>query len=98
MKKRLLLLTVLVMALVCLLAISASAAAPLPTKPDLGVDFGTVTKIDGFTPPSQLFVNTTERVLLVDGDGNPLCGSYSFNLDVDAYIDFLEKGLKKYDK
>ena len=70
MKKRLLLLTVLVMALVCALAISASAAAPLPAKPDLGVDFGTVTKIDGFTPPSQLFVNTTERVLLVDGEGN----------------------------
>ena len=34
----------------------------------------------------------------VDADGNPLCGSYSFNLDVDAYIDFLEKGLKKFDK
>ena len=34
----------------------------------------------------------------VDGNGNPLCGSYSFNLDVDAYIDFLEKGLKKFDK
>ena len=32
----------------------------------------------------------------VDADGNPLCGSYSFNLDVDAYIDFLNKGIKKF--
>ena len=32
----------------------------------------------------------------VDNDGNPLCGSYSFNLDVNAYIDFLNKGIKRY--
>lgn len=34
----------------------------------------------------------------VDNDGNPLCGSYSFNLDVDAYINFLKKGIKNYEK
>ncbi len=34
----------------------------------------------------------------VDGNGNPLCGSYSFNLDVEAYMDFLERGLKNFDK
>ena len=34
----------------------------------------------------------------IDGDGNPLCGSYSFNLDVDAYVEFLEKGLNRYNK
>ena len=42
--------------------------------------------------------NAQPFYVLVDGDGEPLCGSYSFNLDVDAYIDFLEKGLKKFDK
>ena len=42
--------------------------------------------------------NAQPFYVLVDSDGNPLCGSYSFNLDVDAYIDFLEKGLKKFDK
>ena len=42
--------------------------------------------------------NAQPFYVLVDGDGNPLCGSYSFNLDVDAYIDFLEKGLKTFDK
>ena len=34
----------------------------------------------------------------VDADGNPLCGTYSFNLDVDAYIDFLKKGIKNFNK
>ena len=42
--------------------------------------------------------NAQPFYVLVDADGNPLCGSYSFNLDVDAYIDFLEKGLKKFAK
>ena len=42
--------------------------------------------------------NAQPFYVLVDADGNPLCGSYSFNLDVDAYIDFLEKGLRKFDK
>lgn len=42
--------------------------------------------------------NAQPFYVLVDGEGEPLCGSYSFNLDVDAYIDFLEKGLKKFDK
>ena len=42
--------------------------------------------------------NAQPFYVLVDSEGNPLCGSYSFNLDVDAYIDFLEKGLKKFDK
>ena len=55
---------------VSLLVVVASAAAPIPQKPTLDVDFGTVTTIDGFTPPSQLYVNTTQRVLLVDEDGN----------------------------
>ena len=42
--------------------------------------------------------NAQPFYVLVDADGNPLCGSYSFNLDVDAYINFLEKGLKKFEK
>ena len=33
----------------------------------------------------------------VDADGNPLCGSYSFNLDVDAYIDFLKRGIRNFE-
>lgn len=69
MKKKLLFALSMVAILVCLFAISVSAAAPAPAKPDLGVDFGAVSTIDGFTAPSELFVGTTERVLLVDENG-----------------------------
>ncbi len=34
----------------------------------------------------------------VDNNGNPLSGSYSFNLDTDAYIKFLEQGIENYKK
>lgn len=34
----------------------------------------------------------------VDGEGMPLAGSYSYNEDVPAYINFLEVGLKNYKK
>ncbi len=60
----------LCIAFTLLLAISVMAAAPAPAKPELDVAFGDVSTIDGFTPPSQLYVNTTERVLLTDGNGN----------------------------
>ncbi len=69
MKKRFLI-AMFVVICMSLLVVAASAAAPVPQKPTLDVDFGTVTTIDGFTPPSQLYVNTTQRVLLVDEEGN----------------------------
>ena len=65
MKKKLLLAVFAIAIFAFAFGICVSAAAPLPQKPDLGVDFGTVTKIDGFTAPSELYVNTDERVLLV---------------------------------
>lgn len=34
----------------------------------------------------------------VDNDGNPLAGSYSFDLDADAFVKFLEQGLVNYKK
>lgn len=34
----------------------------------------------------------------VDNDGNPLAGSYSFDLDADAFVKFLEQGLDNYKK
>ena len=42
--------------------------------------------------------NAQPFYVLVDGDGEPLSGSYSFNPDVEAYIDFLENGLRQFDK
>lgn len=70
MKKKLLFALCMVSLLVCALAISASAAAPVPSKPNLGVGFGEPETIGGFTAPSELYVDTTERVLLVDENGN----------------------------
>ena len=69
MKKKLFI-AIFIVICMSLLVVVASASAPLPPKPDIGVEFGSVTTIDNFTPPSQLFVNTDERVLLVDGNGN----------------------------
>lgn len=34
----------------------------------------------------------------VDNDGKPLSGSYSFDLDVDNYVNFLKKGIENYNK
>lgn len=34
----------------------------------------------------------------VDNDGNPLSGAYSFDLDVDAYVKFLETGIENFKK
>ncbi len=34
----------------------------------------------------------------VDNDGSPLAGSYSYDEDIQAYIDFLQKGLSNYKK
>ena len=33
----------------------------------------------------------------VDNSGKPLSGSYSFDLDVDAYVNFLKKGIENYE-
>ena len=34
----------------------------------------------------------------VDNEGNPLAGSYSFDLDADAYLKFLKQGVENYKK
>ena len=68
MKKKILLSLALSLLLVCFFVISISASAP--AKPELDVSFGDVSLIDGFEAPSELFVNTDERVLLVDENGN----------------------------
>lgn len=83
MKKKLFLMLALV-AIVCLFTLSVSAA---PQKPDLGVSFGEVQEISGFTPPSQRFVNTTERVLLYDGSEYVTYPTYYIMADVTTFND-----------
>ena len=68
MKKKFIFTVAVIAVLACLFAISVSAA-PLPQKPDIGVNFGAVEEIEGFTSPSQLYVGTAQCVLLSDGNG-----------------------------
>ena len=42
--------------------------------------------------------NAQPFYVLIDNEGNPLNKSYSFDEDVNRYIDFLETGLKNYNK
>ena len=68
--KKLTVTALVVMALACIFCISAAAAAPVPTRPTFDVEFDSIAStIDGFEAPSELYVNTDERVLLTDGEG-----------------------------
>ena len=42
--------------------------------------------------------NAQPFYVLIDNEGNPLNKSYSFDEDVNKYVDFLETGLKNYNK
>lgn len=47
---------------------------------------------------SKFGANTQPFYVPVDNEGNPLAGSYSYDEDIPAYIKFLQKGLKAYNK
>ena len=47
---------------------------------------------------SKFGANAQPFYVPVDNDGNPLAGSYAYNKDVNAYINFLKKGLDAYQK
>ena len=40
--------------------------------------------------------NAQPYYVLLDADGHPLAGSYGYDEDVDAYLDFLSRGLRQY--
>ena len=83
MKRKLIFMLALV-AMACLFTLSVSAA---PEKPTLAVDFGEVQEISGFTPPSQKFVNTDERVVLFDGENYITYPTYYIMADVANFND-----------
>ena len=83
MKRKLIFMLILV-AMACLFTLSVSAA---PEKPTLAVDFGAVQEISGFTPPSQKFVNTDERVVLFDGENYITYPTYYITSDVTTFND-----------
>lgn len=83
MKKKIIFILALV-AIACLFTLVISAT---PEKPDLGVDFGEVQEISGFTPPSQRFVDTDERVVLFDGENYITYPTYYIMQDVTSFND-----------
>lgn len=42
--------------------------------------------------------NAQPFYVLLDADGNPLNGSYSYNEDIDAYVNFLNTGIENFKK
>ena len=47
---------------------------------------------------SKFGANAQPFYVLLDANGNPLTGSYSYNEDVPAYVDFLRAGLSNFKK
>ena len=47
---------------------------------------------------SKFGANAQPFYVLLDNDGHPLAGSYSYNEDVAAYRNFLEEGLQRYNQ
>ena len=47
---------------------------------------------------SKFGANAQPFYVLLDNEGHPLNKAYSYNEDIDAYLDFLQRGLDKYRK
>ena len=76
---------------------------PLPEKlvvKENGVDVTLRTIGDrwSYLQRSKFGANAQPFYVLLDNDGHPLAGSYSYNEDVAAYRNFLEEGLQRYNQ
>ena len=76
---------------------------PLPEKlvvKENGVDVTLRTVGDrwSYLQRSKFGANAQPFYVLLNNDGYPLAGSYSYNEDVEAYRNFLEEGLQRYNQ
>ncbi|MEE1145937.1 MAG: thioredoxin family protein, partial [Bacteroidaceae bacterium] len=76
---------------------------PLPEKlvvKENGVDVTLRTIGDrwSYLQRSKFGANAQPFYVLLNNDGHPLAGSYSYNEDVAAYRNFLEEGLQRYNQ
>ena len=74
---------------------------PLPEKlvvKENGVDVTLRTVGDrwSYLQRSKFGANAQPFYVLLDNDGHPLAGSYSYHEDVEAYRNFLQRGLSQY--
>ena len=84
-----------------LITLYVDEKTPLPEKltvQENGADVTLRTVGDrwSYLQRSKFGANAQPFYVLIDNDGHPLTGSYSYNEDVAAYRNFLEKGLDKY--
>lgn len=55
-------------------------------------------RINSYIAQTRFGVNGQPNYLLLDNEGNQLVPMRAYNLDVDAYIDFLKQGVEEYNK
>ena len=84
-----------------LITLYVDEKTPLPEKMTVrenGADVTLRTVGDrwSYLQRSKFGANAQPFYVLLDNDGHPLTGSYSYNEDVAAYRSFLEKGLRQY--
>ena len=84
-----------------LITLYVDEKTPLPEKQTVqenGADVTLRTIGDrwSYLQRSKFGANAQPFYVLLDNSGHPLTGSYSYNEDIPAYIDFLEKGLNNY--
>lgn len=84
-----------------LITLYVDEKTPLPEKVTVqengqNVTLRTVGDRWSYLQRSKFGANAQPFYVLIDNEGHPLTGSYSYNEDVSAYRNFLEKGLQQY--
>ena len=84
-----------------LITLYVDEKTPLPEKltvQENGIDVTLRTVGDrwSYLQRSKFGANAQPFYVLLDNNGHPLTGSYSYNEDIPAYLRFLETGLKNY--
>ena len=84
-----------------LITLYVDEKTPLPEKLTVqengqSVTLRTVGDRWSYLQRSKFGANAQPFYVLLDNDGHPLTGSYSYNEDIPAYLGFLQKGLEKY--
>jgi len=84
-----------------LITLYVDEKTPLPEKitvQENGADVTLRTVGDrwSYLQRSKFGANAQPFYVLLDNNGHPLTGSYSYNEDIPAYLEFLESGLKNY--
>ncbi len=84
-----------------LITLYVDEKTPLPEKLTVqengqSVTLRTVGDRWSYLQRSKFGANAQPFYVLLDNAGHPLTASYSYNEDVAAYVDFLQKGLKQY--